>query len=63
MLGLPVGVASGTAMVQAPMELVDGTGQSIVPIHEIGIGDGPDGLFAPIADVSDSVCTGPLLGK
>ena len=45
------------------MKLVDGTGQGIVPIYEIGIYDGPDGLFAPVTDVSDSVCTGPLLGN
>ena len=45
------------------MKLVDGTGQGIVPVYEIGIDDGPDGLFAPVTDVSDSVCTGPLLGN
>ena len=45
------------------MKLVDSTGQGIVPVHEIGIDDGPDGLFAPVTDVSDSVCTGPLLGN
>ena len=58
MLGSPVGRAAGTSM-----KLVDGTGQGIVSIYEIGIDDGPDGLFAPFTDVSDSVCTGPLLGN
>ena len=50
-------------MIETTMKLVDGTGQGIVPIYEIGIYDGPDGLFAPVTDVSDSVCTGPLLGN
>ena len=61
MLGSPVGRAAGTTMIESTMQLVDGTGQGIVPIYEIGIYDGPDGLFAPVTDVSDSVCTGPLL--
>ena len=50
-------------MIETTMELVDGPGQGIVPIHEIGMDDGPDGLFTPITDVADAVCTGPLLGK
>ena len=50
-------------MIETTMKLVDGPGQRIVPIHEIGIRDGPDGLFAPITDMTDAVCTGPLLGK
>ena len=63
MFGLPVGVAAGTAMVQAPMELINGASQGIVPVHEIRICDGPDGYFSPIADVSDSVGTAPLFGN
>ena len=50
-------------MVETPVELVDGTGQGIVAIDEIAIGDGPDRLFAPVTDLSNAVCTGPLLGK
>ena len=50
-------------MIETPMKLVDSTGQGIVPVYEIGIDDGPDGLLAPVTDVSDSVCTGPLLGN
>ena len=50
-------------MIETTMELVDGTGQGMEPIHEIGMDDGPDGLFTPVADVSDSVRTGPLLGN
>ena len=46
-------------MIETTMKLVDGTGQGIVPIHEIGMDDGPDGLFTSVTDVSDSVCTGP----
>ena len=49
-------------MVNTPVELVDGTSQGIVTIHEIGIDDGPDSLFTPVTYVSDSVRTGPLLG-
>ena len=45
------------------MKLVDGTGQGIVPIHGIGIHEGPDGLFTPITDLEYSACTGPLLGN
>ena len=48
-------------MVETPVELVDGSGQGIVAIDEIAVDDGPDGLFAPVADVSNAVCTGPLL--
>ena len=47
-------------MIETTMKLVDSTGQGIVPVYEIGIDDGPDGLFAPVTDVADSVCTGPL---
>ena len=50
-------------MIETTMELVDGRGEGIVPIHEIGMDDGPDGLFTRAADVSDSVRTGPLLGN
>ena len=49
-------------MVNTPVELVDGTSQGIVIIHEIGIDDGPDSLLTPVTYVSDSVRTGPLLG-
>ena len=45
------------------MKLVDSMGMGIVPVYEIGIDDGPDGLFAPVTDVADSVCTDPLLGN
>ena len=58
MLGSPARIAAGTTM-----ELADGTGQGIVPVYEIGVDVGPDGLFAPVTDVSDPVCTGPLLGN
>ena len=61
MLGLPVGIAAGTPMIETAMKLVDGASQGIVPIYEVGIDDGPDGLFTTVADVSDSVGTGPLL--
>ena len=50
-------------MIETPMKLVYSMGQGIVPVYEIGIDDCPDGLFAPVTDVSDSVCTGPLLGN
>ena len=50
-------------MIETAMKLVDGASQGIVPIYEVGIDDGPDGLFTTVADVSDSVNTGPLLGK
>ena len=63
MLGLPVGIAAGTTMIETPMKVVDSTGQGIVPVYEIGVDDGSDGLFAPVMDVSDSVRTGPLLGN
>lgn len=48
-------------MIETVMKPVDGASQGIVPIHEVGIDDGPDGLFTTVADVSDSVGTGPLL--
>ena len=48
-------------MIETTMKLVDSTDQGIVPVYEIGINDGPEGLFAPVMDVADSVCTGPLL--
>ena len=63
MLGSPVGIAAVTTMIETTTKLVDSTGKGIVPIHEIGIDDGLDGLFASVTDVSDSVCTGPLLGN
>ena len=63
MRGFSTGITAGTTMVEAPMELIDGTAQGIVPIDEIDIRDSPDGYFSPIADVSDSVGTGPLFGK
>ena len=63
MLGSPVGIAAGTTMIETTMKLVDSTDQGIVPVYEIGIDDGPEGLFAPVMDVADSVCTGPLLGN
>ena len=50
-------------MIETTMKLVDSTDQGIVPVYEIGINDGPEGLFAPVMDVADSVCTGPLLGN
>ena len=50
-------------MVETPMKLVDSTGQWIVPVYEIGVDDGPDELFAPVTDVLDSVCAGPLFGN
>ena len=58
MLGLPAGIAAETTM-----KLVDSTGQGILPIHEIGIDDRPDGLFTPITDTTNAVCAGPLLGN
>ena len=61
MLGLPVGIAAGTPMIETAMKPVDGASQGILPIHEVGIGDDPDGLFTTVADVSDSVGKGPLL--
>ena len=45
------------------MKLVDGASRGIVPIHEIGMDDGPDSLFTLVTDLSDSVCTGALLGN
>ena len=48
MLGSPVGIAAGTTIIETPMKLVDGTGQGIVPVYEIGIDDGPDGLFVTV---------------
>ena len=48
-------------MVETPMKLVDSTSQGIVAIEEIAVYDGSDGLFAPVTDVSNAVCTGPLL--
>ena len=50
-------------MVETPMKLVDGWGQRIIAIDEITVDDGPDGLFAPVTDVSNAVGTGPLLGN
>ena len=50
-------------MIETTMKLVDSTDQGIVPVYETGIDDGPEGLFAPVIDVADSVCTGPLLGN
>ena len=50
-------------MIETIVKLVDSTGQGIVPVYEIGIDDGPDGLFAPVTDVADAVCTGPLFGN
>ena len=41
-LGSPAGIAAGTTMIETTMKLVDGPGQGIVPIHEIGMGNGPD---------------------
>ena len=63
MLGLPVGIAAGTTMIETTMKLVESTGQGIVPVYEIGIDWGPDGLFTPVTDELDPVCTGPLLGN
>ena len=63
MFGLPVGITAGTAMVETPMKLVDGSGQGIVAIEEITVDDGPDGLFAPVTDVSNAIAAGPLLGN
>ena len=63
MFGLPVGITAGTAMVETPMKLVDGSGQGIVAIDEITVDDGPDGLFAPVTDVSNAIGAGPLLGN
>ena len=48
MLGSPVGIAAGTMMIETTMKLVDSMGQGIVPVYEIGIDDGLDGLFAPV---------------
>ena len=63
MLGSPVGIAAGKTMIETAMKLVDSTGQGIVPVYEIGIDDGPDGVLAPVTDLSDSDCTDPLLGN
>ena len=62
MFGVSHGKTSRTSMIETSMELVDGTGQGIVAIDEIAVGDGPDRLFAPVTDVSNAVCTGPCLG-
>ena len=48
-------------MILATIKFVDGTGQGIVHVYETGIDVGPDGLFGPVTDESDSVRTGPLL--
>ena len=61
MFGVSHGKTGGTSMVNIPVQLVDGTSQGIVTIHEIGIDYGPDCLFTPVTYVSDSVRTGPLL--
>ena len=50
-------------MVRTPVELVDGACEGIIPIDEIRRDSRPDGLFTTIADVSDPVFTGPLLGN
>ena len=63
MFGLPVGLTAGTAMVETPMKLVDGSDQGIVAIDEITVGDGPDRLFAPVTNVTNAVGTSPLLGN
>ena len=57
------GKPGGTSMVETPVELVDGSGQGIVAIDEIAVDDGPDGLFAPVTDVSNAIGAGPLLGN
>ena len=50
-------------MVETPMKLVDGSGQGIVAIDKITVGDGSDRLFAPVTDVSNAIGAGPLLGN
>ena len=57
------GITAGTAMVETSVELVDGSGQGIVPIDKITVGDSSNRLFAPIPDVSNAVGTGPLFGN
>ena len=63
MLGWSVGITAGTAMVETPMKLVDDASQGIVAMDKITVGDGSDGLFAPVTDVSNAVGAGPLLGN
>ena len=63
MFGLPLVITAGTAMIETPVELVDGTGHRIVAIDKITVGDGSDGLFAPVRNVTNAVGTGPLLGN
>ena len=63
MFGVSHGKTGGTAMVETPVKLVDSAGQGIVAIDEIAIGDGSDRLLASVADMSDAVGTGPLLGN
>ena len=50
-------------MVKTPMKFVDSASRGIIPIDKIAVGDGSDGLFVPVTDVSNAVGTGPLLGK
>ena len=45
------------------MKLVDGASQGIVPIHEMTVGTGSDGLLAPITNVTNAISTGPLFGN
>ena len=58
MFGVSHGKTGGTAMVETPVKLVDSTGQGIVAIDEIAIGDGSDRLFTPVTDLSNAVGAG-----
>ena len=49
-------------MVNTPVELVGGTSQGIVTIHEIGIDDGPDSLFTPLRTCRIRSALAPCLG-
>ena len=63
MLGVSHGITAGTTMVETPMKFVDGAGQGIVAIDKIAVGDGSDRLFTPVADMSNAVGAGSLLGN
>ena len=61
MLSVPGGITTGTAMVEAAVKFVDCAGGRIVPVHKIRVHPNPEGLFTPVADMTDPVGTGPLL--
>ena len=63
MFGVSPGITAGTAMVETSMKLVDGASHRIVAIDKVTVGAGSDRLFAPIANVTNTVSTGPLFGN